>query len=248
MEKHRSQQVVTIAAVVIFSSVLVSFLHWYPSRVQWQMHMLTKQRLYRVATALDLYAKTHGSYPCPASHFGPQDCTTPRVTGPDVQVYQVNLLPVMGVYQVNPATGSAVDQLDQIWVGRVPIKELGIEDVPPFTAWGDDFIYAVRRSLTLPGGDVTHGGPILVSGRTVLFIDDHSEMPLAEARKILRAVGKDPIPYLVGIEEMQQLKLKDREDLREHLKHGVWDTLSGKAAPDRRMPPASPVPSSSPPK
>jgi prepilin-type N-terminal cleavage/methylation domain-containing protein len=123
--------VLAIIAVVVSYGVTVG-----SAAIKGSDRLTTRERLSTIQKAIEVYAKTNGFLPCPAdraltpgnANYGKElrDNTT-----------HVDCVPAGGMVRA-PSSGSPF-----VYIGAVPVRNLGLPDVYAGDAWSNKFLYAV---------------------------------------------------------------------------------------------------------
>lgn len=170
-QKHKNGfSLIELCIVMTIAGILMSgFLQFYSVSQQEKRYDTTKERLRDIRTALTLYVISHGNLPCPASPSGDYSAD---------QCAKVNAEPMPGVerYNTNP-TRLPKSNLDDVWTGLLPMKELRFDREQIRDGWGNQFTYAVSRRLTLPSG--MKGNPLPLG--IISVVDENGSNALDKA-------------------------------------------------------------------
>ena len=141
---RNSQQAFSLIEMSILIAVLgifaVAILTQLPTKKEYEEIITVDKKIKAINTALDIYISNNNYLPCPANgDIAPSDANFGVST-------DCTIAPTSGVVDIDDVNGSATD--DDVRIGVLPIKELGLKANMMFDEWGNRFTYMVHKDLT----------------------------------------------------------------------------------------------------
>jgi prepilin-type N-terminal cleavage/methylation domain-containing protein len=101
---------------------------------------VTNAQLTKIEFALEMFINRYKRLPCPTSFTRAENTASFGV-----EDTCANAAPAAGIVQINGGTS------DELWVGTVPTRTLGLSDRDMFDIWGGRIVYAVPKSFATNG-------------------------------------------------------------------------------------------------
>lgn len=140
---HSGFSLIEMCIVITLGSLmLLGIIMAYKQYVAGNRQHQTAQKLVDIKAALETYFRINGRLPCPARNDIPP--TDPQYGRQTAACAAGGLSPVLGIASRNAFVGAA---LNRVWIGALPVRELGIADDSIANVYGWQYVYAVSQTM-----------------------------------------------------------------------------------------------------